>query len=82
MPVLHIEDVPTDLYQRIQARAVAEKRALPAEVIRLLQQALTTEEERAREAHDAALADLRRRRWTPPGGAPESVTLLREDRDR
>jgi hypothetical protein len=48
--------------------------------LRLLRQALREEELRA--AHNAALADLRQRRWTPPPGTPESVEWLREDRER
>lgn len=28
------------------------------------------------------LASIRRRRWRPPAGTPDSTTLLREDRDR
>lgn len=82
MPVLHVDDIPSDLYERIRERATAENRAFTAEVIRLLRQALTAEDDRAREAHAAAVADLRRRRWAPPAGAPDSATLLREDRDR
>jgi hypothetical protein len=47
-----------------------------------LRQGLQKEEEEARAAHAEALADLRRNRWTPPPGAADSVTLLREDRAR
>src|SRR5687767_9794303 len=82
MPVLHLEEVPADLYERIQQRAAAQNRPLTAEVIDLLRHALAKEDEDARAAHAAALADLRRRRWTPPPGTPESVELLREDRAR
>ncbi len=82
MPVLHVEDVPLDLYDRIQERAAAENRPLPAEVVHLLRQALASEEDRARARHAAALAALRRNHWKPPPGTPDSATLLREDRDR
>jgi plasmid stability protein len=82
MPVLHVEDVPLDLYDRLRERAAAEKRPLPAEVVHLLRQALATDEESARVRHAAALTALRRNRWTPPAGTPDSATLLREDRER
>jgi plasmid stability protein len=82
MRVLHVEDIPRDLYDRIQERAAAENRPFPTEVVYLLRQALATEGDGARARHAAALAELRRNRWTPPPGTPASVTLLREDRER
>lgn len=81
MPVLHVEAVPADLYERIRRRAAARNQEFSTEVLRLLELALAEEDE-ARTAHATALADLRERRWTPPPGSPESVVLLREDRDR
>jgi plasmid stability protein len=80
MPVLHVEAVPADLYERIQRRAAARNHELTAEVLHLLECALL--EEDSRTLHAAALADLQNRRWTPPPGAPDSTVLLREDRDR
>jgi plasmid stability protein len=82
MPVLHLDEIPDDLYERIRERAAARNCAFPDEVIHLLRQALSRGEEDAQAAHSAALADLRRRRWTPPAGTPESTEWLREDRDR
>jgi plasmid stability protein len=81
MPVLHIEEVPADLYDRLRRRAEARDRELTTEVLDLLERALATEEE-ARGAHAAALADLRAQRWSPPPGTPDSVAMLREDRDQ
>ena len=81
MPVLHIEEVPADLYDRLRRRAAVRSRELKVEVLDLLERALATEEE-SRAAHAAALADLRGQRWSPPPGTPDSVALLREDRDR
>lgn len=80
MPVLHVRNVPESLYERIRERAQAQNRSLSAEVIILLDVAL--------EASGAAQADLldgiRRRRFFQPAaaGAPDSTTLLREDRAR
>jgi plasmid stability protein len=81
MPVLHVEEVPADLYDRLRRRAAARNRELTTEVLDLLERALASEEE-ARATHAAALADLRAQRWSPPPGTPDSVALLREDRDR
>ncbi|HVS35754.1 MAG TPA: hypothetical protein VMS17_09235 [Gemmataceae bacterium] len=81
MPVLQVEGVPEELYERIRRRAAARNEEIATEVVRLLEQALAEDEE-ARAAHAAALADLRERRWTPPAGSPDGVALLREDRDR
>ena len=80
MPVLHVEAVPADLYERLQRRAAAGNQEFAVEVLRLLERALAEEETRT--AHTEALADLRKRRLTPPPGSPDSVDLLREDRDR
>jgi plasmid stability protein len=64
MPVLHVEAVPADLYERIQRRAAARNQDFTAEVLNLLELALG-DEENARTMHVAALADLQRRRWAP-----------------
>jgi plasmid stability protein len=80
MPVLHIEEVPADLYDRLRRRAAARGRELKVEVLDLLERALA--EEDASSVHTAALADLRAQRWSPPPGTLDSVALLREDRDR
>jgi antitoxin FitA len=80
MPTLHVRNVPTDLYERVQQRAQAENRSISAEVINLLRSALhETERPQAR-----ILEEIRRRRFYRPAdvGAPESILLLREDRER
>jgi plasmid stability protein len=80
MATLHVRSVPEDLYERIQRLAQSRSRSLSAEVITLLYQALEEEENRKRQGK--LLADIRRRRFTLPPGAPDSVELLREDRRR
>ena len=80
MPILHVRNVPEDLYERIQQRAQSEHRSISAEVLSLLRNALDASEwPQAR-----LLADIRRRRFHRPSdaGAPESVKLLREGRER
>ncbi len=80
MPILHVRNVPDELYVRLQERARTEKRSLSAEIITLLEAAL---QERDRQNMDRELlASISQRRWSPPEGTPESVRLLREDRER
>ena len=80
MATLHIRNVPDSLYVRLQQQARAENRSLSAEVITLLTKALDEESD----DQAAILARIRRRRSYAPVamGAPDSMTLLREDRDR
>ena len=80
MPILHVRNVPEDLYERIQRRAQTQHRSISAEVLSLLRDALEASER----PQGRILADIRRRRFYRPAdaGAPESVKLLREDRER
>ena len=82
MRILHVRNVPDDLYIRIQRLATAKNRSMSAQVIQLLDQALQTEE--ARQAQAKVLAGIRRRRvsYIRKPTTPDSATLLREDRDR
>jgi hypothetical protein len=80
MPVLYLQDVPSDLYERIQQLAAVHHCTPEVEVIQLLRQCLPAEP--ARRSQAELLADLRRRSFTPPPGTPDSVALLREDRER
>lgn len=80
MPTLHVRNVPETLYKRLQQRAQAQNRSLSAEVVILLDRALDETE-----AMQSDLLDrIRRRRFFNPAqaGAPDSATLLREDRER
>ncbi len=80
MATLHVRNVPTGLHERLSQRAHAQRRSLSAEVITLLTQALS-DAERTPEQILAAIDE--RCRFTPAAvGAPDSTTLLREDRDR
>ncbi len=80
MPILHVRNVPEELYERLRRRAQAQRRSLSAEVITLLSWAL----EEAERSPESTLAAIRRRRFFRPMevGAPESTVLLREDRER
>jgi len=80
MTILHVRNVPEELHLRLQRRAEAQRRSLSAEVIMLLEWALTETEM----ASGVTLEAIRRRRAFEPAaaGAPDSTTLLREDRER
>lgn len=80
MPNLYVRGVPEHLYMALKARARAANRSLSAEIITLLASVL---HERDGQATDAELlASIRHRRWSPPDDAPNSLDLLREDRQR
>lgn len=80
MPILHLEDVPAEVYERIEQLATTRARSLEAEALHLLRQGLL--HDLASRPQAALLSDLHRRSFTPPPGTPESVELLREDRGR
>ena len=80
MATLHVRNIPDELHARLLELAASRNLSLSAEVARLLEQAL--EEEALRASSRTVLAEMRRRRFTPPRNAPESVSLLREDRNR
>jgi plasmid stability protein len=80
MPVLHLQDVPLDLYQRLQRLAAAHQRTPEGEALALLQEHLRAAPPGPSQAE--LLADLKRRSFRLPPGTPDSVDLLREDRER
>ena len=80
MSILHVRNVPQDLYARLKQRAETQHRSLSAEVVTLLEWAV----EEVDRASELSLESIRRRRFFEPAsvGAPDSTTLLREDRER
>ncbi len=79
MSILHVRNVPQELHMRLKRRAETQHRSLSAEVITLLEWVV---EEIDRAA--VSLETIRSRRFFEPAsvGAPDSTTLLREDRER
>lgn len=80
MPILHVRNVPEDLYAHIKQQAAAQNRSISAEVITLLQRALV----QTGSTQAEVLEGIQRRRFFNPNdvGAPDSTRLLREDRER
>ena len=80
MPTLHVRNISPALHQRIRKLAAAEEVSLSAEVVSLLDGAVRDREMRRRSR--GLLSQIRLRRFKLPKGAPSSLELLREDRDR
>ncbi len=80
MPILHVRNVPEDLYERLKQQAASQNRSISAQVITLLQQALADDTR----SQGEVLERIRRRRFFQPStvGAPDSTTMLQEDRAR
>jgi plasmid stability protein len=80
MATLYVKDLPDDLYARLVRRAEMHRRSVSAEVLALLDWALVHIDR----SPDAVLSSILRRRSFAPDrvGAPDSTTLLREDRNR
>jgi len=80
MAILHVRNVPEELHARLKQRAKAQNRSLTAEVVTLLTWAV----EEVERAGEAPLDSIRELRSFEPAcaGAPDSTTLLREDRER
>lgn len=80
MPTLHVRNVPDTIYQQLRMLAHAKQRSLSAQVIAILERGLEAESRYQQQA--TLLENIRRRRFTPPDSAADSVDWLREDRAR
>ena len=78
MATLYVREIPDRVYQQAQKIAQAQGRSLSAYVLMVLEQAV--EDEKKRRARSKALSSIRRRRRALPGGAPDSVAMLRQIR--
>lgn len=89
MATIQIENLPDELYKRIQSLAAQKNFSINEAVIHLLSQAIqpikteTVKEEEAR-SMDEVLAEIRSRSRINPMdfGLPDSTILIREDRHR
>lgn len=77
---LHLEDIPAELHDRIRRLAQCRNRTMDSEVVDLLMSAVSQAELQVDRAD--VLANLGQNRFHPPADAPDSIELLREDRDR
>jgi hypothetical protein len=77
--------VVQEILQRIEQLPEADRLLLEqqlAEAKRKRQALDARRKDQPRRSQAELLADLRRRSYTPPPGTPESVELLRQDRER
>ncbi len=80
MATLHVRNLPDTLHRRILGLAESDHSSLSAEVVNLLDRAVSEREIRLRQ--EQTLARIRQRRFKPAKGAPSTLALLREDRNR
>ena len=78
MSILHVRNVPVDLYERIRRQAHSQNRSISAQVIYLLERAA----QESSRSQDEILENIRRRRFYRPdqADAPDSLSLLHQDR--
>jgi plasmid stability protein len=82
MPALYVENVPGALYEALRARAKVNRRSIAAETIVILQQLVTTPEEKEQRAAFYERLQTIRSQAPQPAGGPSAEELLREDRSR
>ena len=84
MAILHVRNVPEDLYRQLQEQAETERRSLSAEVVILLQRAMAQPRAYSPAAHADLLQQIARDRESLAvrGGFPDSVADIRADRER
>ncbi len=80
MATLHVRSIPDVLYEQLKALAATENQSLSAEVVMLLRRAVDGQQRRANQ--QIIIEKMRRRRFVPQTNMPDSVMLLREDRER
>ena len=82
MPTLYVRNFPDDLHRKIRDLAAQKQRSVGAEVIVLVEQGI--KQESLIRSRSEVLGNIakRRRSYQSPPGAADSLTLLREDRER
>ena len=81
MPHLQIDDLPEDVYERLERLAKQRKSPVTAEAARLLEKALDAEAPRSQAKLLEEIRQFRERQVRDPL-IPDSVDLIREDRER
>jgi hypothetical protein len=82
MGVLHVDNVPEDLLRRIETLAKRERQSPEDTIVQLLEQAVPHDMSDARKQVRDILDRIRQHPIVPSPGTPDSVELLREDRNR
>lgn len=82
MPTLYVRDFPEHLHSKIKDLAGKTCRSLSAQVIVLIDEALKLEDIQAVRTDALDRIAERRRSFVSPPGATDSLSILREDRNR
>lgn len=82
MHTLYVRNLPDDLYTKLRKLAAARRRSMSAEVVNLIEQALRREEEIQQRSRALDRIAERRAKYDTSSETVDSLTLLREDRDR
>lgn len=82
MAALHLQNVPEDLVQRIKQMAERVRQTPEAIIVRLLEEAVPRDGTEQRQRVPEILDRIRQNPIVPTPGTPDSVELLREDRNR
>lgn len=80
MKTLYVRDVPEELYEQVKALAEKDHRSIQAQALHLIEQAL--QQQNLQEQRRQAYESIQRRRHEKKPLSVDSLTLLREDRDR
>lgn len=87
MASLHLQNVPDDLYAKLQQLAASQNHSIDAQVITLLENALATQTQQPQRETTKSITEIleesRRRREQLPTDIewPDSTAMIREDRD-
>ncbi|HTU89452.1 MAG TPA: hypothetical protein VMF69_05090 [Gemmataceae bacterium] len=82
MAALHLQNVPEDLVRRIERLAERVRQSPEEIIVHLLQEAVPSESTERRQRVRELLDRIRQNPIVPTSDTPDSVELLREDRNR
>jgi plasmid stability protein len=82
MSTLYVRNFPDHLYEQIRESAAKKRRSMAAEVVVLVEEALQQEASIQRRLDALDRIRERSKNYVSPPGAPDSLTDLREDRNR
>lgn len=82
MTTLYVRNFPEELHDKLKKLAKKSHRSIGAEITLLVEEALKAEALKARSLEALDRIRERRRSYVVTGKETDSLTLLREDRDR
>ncbi len=87
MAVLHLRNVPDQLFQRIEQLAAVQQLSVEEETVHLLQEVVAERSSNCVthstvRSQQEVLHSILQNRFTPLPGSPSVVDMLREDRER